>query len=152
MKLVASFAFVGLAACQPEPSSCILDIGVDISNVPVHIYNNTLRGTNGMFTNITHNCAGGGTVKLSGTVNSSTTAYNFTGTATMCVDNNLKLDGQFQASSDGTNDTVIATALHIYSTTESSCKADPIDATCDIDVISSSTTVTDVTVCGLTYP
>ena len=140
-----------LAGCQPETPGCIQDIGVDISNFPVHMYNNGFRSQNGSFSNFNYSCPQGGTATISGSVTPSTITYNVTINMTMCGDNGLTLNGSMSATGSGGNSTISATALRIFGM-ESSCNADPIDATCEVLIITSDSFVSDVSVCDLTYP
>jgi hypothetical protein len=142
-----------LSGCAPEPAQCVLDIGVDIANFPVHAYNNALRGMTGTV-NVTYTCPNGGTAHITGTVSPNGPTYNITMQMTNCADNAnhpVTLNGQMTSTFDGSVQVTTGTAVHIDSM-QPSCKADPVDASCNIDVTANNANVDDVSICDLTYP
>jgi hypothetical protein len=143
------------SACQPESSTCILNIGNDITNFTVDGYNQVVRLSTGS-NSWSWGCPGGGSAQISGTVSSPTSVtYNLTWTFSSCAKDGLTLTGTLQdsttnGSSASTKSQVVTSSALTLLGTVSDCNADPIDATCVVDISFSDSTTIEV--CGLTYP
>ena len=156
LRAVTVIVAAGLAwavqACA-EPSSCPLGIGIDIQQFVTDGYNTAVKGTGGgSGLNISWSCPGGGSATITGTANTQAVTFDLTFAFHACVDStlgDLTLDGTLEdqttngANSATETETAHSDALKINGT-ESLCKADPIDATCVVDI-----TATTTTICGL---
>lgn len=148
----APIAFVGALLCAcGEPAICPIDLGQDIEQFTVDGYNDAVRNTGGgSNVNVTWNCPSGGTATITGSANTQTVTYNLVFTFHACGDGTLTLDGPVndQVSNGGSSSTKVETmhsdALKIHGTSIG-CNADPIDATCVVDITSSTSSI-----CGLT--
>jgi hypothetical protein len=155
IRLMSIATVAALGACQPESSTCILNLGVDITNVVVDAYNDTVRGASGSGS-WTFNCNRGGTAAITGTVNSNVVAFDLTFNFQNCAHDELVLNGTMtdQTTGGGSSSSKIETATSAALTiggTAIGCNADPIDATCEVSILySNDDWVTEI--CGLTYP
>lgn len=153
VKLGVAVLVVAGAGCAAEPADCVLDLGVDIANFPIHAYNNALRGMNGTV-NVNYSCPNGGMAHITGSVNSSGPTYTIAMVMTGCADNAnhpIALDGTINSTFDGSQQITVGSGVHITSM-QPSCHADPVNATCSLTVTSNNANVDDVTICDLSYP
>ena len=134
-----------------ESSVCAIDLGADIEQFTVDGYNNAVRQTGGgSAVNVTWSCTGGGSAQVTGTANTQTITYDLTWTFHACMDGTLTLDGVMQdhtvngAQTSTKSETVHSDALKMYGTAIG-CDANPIDATCVVDITDTTTSI-----CGLT--
>jgi hypothetical protein len=153
-------ALGALVACEPEDPSCISSLGIDITNIVVKSYNDVVRNSPSGSGSWTYNCNMGGSADITGTVNTSTVTFDLTYTFHACMHQDggdvITLDGvlhdstQNGGSTSSRTETATSDALTIKGDVIL-CNADPIDATCEVDIFYSGST-TLVTICGLSYP
>lgn len=152
-------ALGAVVACQPEDSSCIFNIGIDIQSLVVDSYNDVVRGSPSGSGSWSYMCNLGGSAAIVGTANTSTVTFDLTYTFHDCTHENagdvLTLNGVMNdlttngASADSKVESTTSDALTIQGDV-SGCNADPIDATCDVNIFYSGSWLT--TICGLKYP
>lgn len=164
MRAGISIAFAVLVlgtGCDVEPAECLSNISVDLTSTGNHGYNAAVRGMVGPV-NAVWSCPAGGSAQIAGTVMvaSSTVDYNLTFDFTACADtttgSGLVLTGRmtdrtiFRTSTgDVSSATLHADALTIRGG-EIGCNADPIDATCVVD-LSVVGGVSSGAICGLDF-
>lgn len=149
----------GVGACQPEDPTCILSLGVDIQSVVTDSYNDVVRGSPSGAGSWSYTCNQGGSADIVGTANTSTVTFDLTYTFRNCTHENagdvITLNGVMNdittngGSVDSKIESTTSDALTIQGDV-SICKADPIDATCDVSIYYSGSWLT--TICGLSYP
>jgi hypothetical protein len=152
-------ALGALIACEPEDPACIQNLGIDISNVVVASYNAEILGAPSGSGSWTYACNQGGSADIVGTVNTQSVSFDLTYTFHDCVHQDttdrITLNGVLQdvTSNGGSTSTKAESATSDALTIQGNvlgCKADPIDATCDVNIFFSGTWLT--TICGLSYP
>lgn len=151
--VIAASAAAWVAACGREPSDCPLDIGIDIKEFAVDAYNGVVKNSGGgSALSFEWTCPNGGSATITGTANTSTVSFDLVLLFRQCADFSLgmlTLDGMLEdvttngSSPSGGTVTVHSTGLGIMGT-EDLCHADPINATCAVDITEASTTI-----CGL---
>jgi hypothetical protein len=147
--------------CEPESASCLSNISLDLTNTAGHAYNVAVRGMVGPV-NALWSCPGGGSAQITGTVMVTTgsTDFNLTFEFAQCADtttsSDLVLTGRYtdhtvfnSSSGDVTSKVAHADALTIRGD-EIGCNADPIDATCVVDITTASG-ITSGAICGLEF-
>jgi hypothetical protein len=152
-------ALGAVVACEPEDASCIENLGIDITNIVVNSYNAVILGSPNGSGSWTYTCDKGGSADIVGTVNTSTVSFDLRYTFHNCVHEDvldtITLNGVMQdtTSNGGSTDTKIETATSDALTIRGNvfaCNADPIDATCDVNIFYSGSWLT--TICGLSSP
>jgi len=147
-----------LGACQPEEPTCILNLGIDITNIVVSSYNDVVRN-NTSASSWSYACNQGGSANITGGVtNASNVSFDLTYTFTNCKHQDLgdviTLNGVLHditqnGGGDAKTESASSDALTIQGDVIG-CNADPIDATCDVNIFYSGTWLTSI--CGLSYP
>jgi hypothetical protein len=154
--VIAAAIVASLWACG-EPSTCPFGIGIDIESFTTDGYNTAIRSSGGgSGVNVNWTCPNGGSATITGTANTQTVTYDVTFTFHQCADFSLgmlTLDGAMHDSvvngsqSSTKTETIHSDALKINGH-ETDCKADPIDATCVVDIDDTSSNLS-ATICGL---
>jgi hypothetical protein len=141
-------------ACGHESSTCIDDMGIVVTQFTTDGYNMVVRTSGGgSGLNLSWSCPQGGSATITGTADTANINYDLTWTFTACHDTTIEdltfsgvLHDQVQngTSSSGKTETAHSDAFTMMGH-NTVCNADPINATCVVDITPSKTTI-----CGLT--